>query len=79
MAYGGYGNGNLIETILNVFQVYFYRKLMVLDHCGSKFLFLGPPKLTDRPKTPDLSVSYRVETILKFSDQSDVLEKNEVD
>ena len=79
MTYGGYGDGNPIETILNAFQVYFYRKLMVLDHCGSKFVFLGPPKLTDRPKTPDLSVSYRAEAILKFSDQSDVLEKNEVD
>ena len=79
MAYGGYGNGNPIETILNVFQVYFYRKLMVLDHCGSKFLFLEPPKLADRPKTPDLSVSYRAETILKFSDQSDVWGKNEAD
>ena len=72
MAYTGSGGGNPIETIFNAFQVYFYRKLMVLDHCGSKFLFLGPPKLTDRPKTPDLSVSYRVETILKFSEQSDV-------
>ena len=75
MTYGGYGDGNPIETILNAFQVYlqyFYRKLMVLDPCGSKFLFLGPPKLTDRPKTPDLSVSYRAEAILKFSDQSDV-------
>ena len=73
------GDGNLIETIFNAFQVYFYRKLMVLDHCGSKFLFLEPPKLADRPKTPDLSVSYRAETILKFSDQSDVWEKNEAD
>ena len=61
-----------IETVFNAVQVYFYRKLMVLDHCGSEIVVLVPPKLSDRPKTPDLSVSYPAETILKFSDQSDV-------